>query len=641
MLKAFLRAAEKYDRTIVFRTWSVGVGRIGDMHTNPETYLKVLGHLKSDHLVVSTKYCAGDFYSWLPLNPTLSCGDQRRIMEFQAKREFEGFGSFPNYTGPLHQAAIQSILRDNPHLEGAWVWTQYGGPLRAGPLIIYPFYGFNVINELNVYALSRLLQDPYTRLDSVTSSWVRDYFGSDSTLVARVTDCMNNSYNVMLQGLYIGEFAKYDVKALGLEPPPMLWIFEWDILGASSSVFSNIYFITRDHFREVIDEGLEALRGAVGLKEDLLAVRDRVSFHEKEYDRLIASVDYEIELFRLLDYYRQFFMHYYRWLDTGDLQSRTAFQLALGQFTAVADFHLEKYGGNLNTLGINLGEAGQGTRIAGRTFSAIRWARVYLVLAIFLLIMGIPGFMRPRGYRKFAASLFFDSIFRTQSIDIQDSYHSTGRLAFLLVLIYLLSFFILSSFAAFWFPVILWVLSMVYCIILGIFISGGRNLARILVTLIAPRLIIMALFMSVVAVRGPGYLWYQFWVSDLFKIGFLSLLMMMIFRKYQIYTVLSRKWGHRNTAGSFALVFMALGIQLLIGGALLLFFGLEKSLTTLNDELLVLPGGLSRIMGITTHLGIPVELPEWILYTASVIIVGSFVLFLFNRRVRHVPGKFL
>jgi divalent metal cation (Fe/Co/Zn/Cd) transporter len=86
---------------------------------------------------------------------------------------------------------------------------------------------------------------------------------------------------------------------------------------------------------------------------------------------------------------------------------------------------------------------------------------------------------------------------------------------------------------------------------------------------------------------------------------------------------------------------MALGIQLLIGGALLLFFGLEKSLTTLNDELLVLPGGLSRIMGITTHLGIPVELPEWILYTASVIIVGSFVLFLFNRRVRHVPGKFL
>ena len=58
------------------------------------------------------------------------------------------------------------------------------------------------------------------------------------------------SYEVMLHGLYISEFARYEVRALGLELPPMLWIFEWDILGASSAVFSNIYFITRDHFRK-------------------------------------------------------------------------------------------------------------------------------------------------------------------------------------------------------------------------------------------------------------------------------------------------------------------------------------------------------------------------------------------------------
>ena len=143
MLKAFLTAAEAYDKQIIFRTWSVGVGEIGDMHTNSETYNRILGDISSEHLVVSTKYCRGDFYSWHELNPTLLTGTHRRITELQAKREYEGFGAIPNYVAPLHQVAFQAFIEGNPYFEGVWVWTQYGGPLRAGPLIIYPFHGFN------------------------------------------------------------------------------------------------------------------------------------------------------------------------------------------------------------------------------------------------------------------------------------------------------------------------------------------------------------------------------------------------------------------------------------------------------------------------------------------------------------------
>ena len=97
MLDAFLRAAEKYDKTIIFRSWSVGVGKMGDMHTNPDTYAEVLGEIESEHLLVSTKYCSGDFYSWHVFNPTLYQGKHSRITEIQAKREFEGFGAIPNY----------------------------------------------------------------------------------------------------------------------------------------------------------------------------------------------------------------------------------------------------------------------------------------------------------------------------------------------------------------------------------------------------------------------------------------------------------------------------------------------------------------------------------------------------------------
>ncbi|MFC7485109.1 hypothetical protein ACFQX7_40635 [Luedemannella flava] len=66
------------------------------------------------HLVVSTKYVAGDFYSHLPLNPTLAVGDHRRIVEFQARREFEGFGALPNDLVAEQAQALRHFLEVNP-----------------------------------------------------------------------------------------------------------------------------------------------------------------------------------------------------------------------------------------------------------------------------------------------------------------------------------------------------------------------------------------------------------------------------------------------------------------------------------------------------------------------------------------------
>jgi hypothetical protein len=635
MLEAFLEAAERYDRTIIFRTWSVGVGKIGDMHTNPETYQRVLGTIDSDHLVVSTKYCSGDFYSWHMFNPTLYQGAHRRITEIQAKREFEGFGAIPNFVGPLHQSALQSFLGKNPKLEGVWVWTQYGGPLRAGPMTIYPFYGFNVINDVNVYAASRLMLDPYADLDSIAGAWIRGYFGSDSLLVENLTGFLNASYGVMLKGLYISEFARYDVRALGLEPPPMLWIFEWDILGASSAVFSNIYFITSDHFRDAVDEGFEAVQGAIALKELLLEVKDRVTTNPDDFDQLIASVDYEIELFRLLDYYRQFFMYYYHWIETGDRQSGTKYKLAMGQFKAMVQYHEEKFQGNLNTLGMDFEEAKTGISIAENAGRAIRWARVVVVVALFLLVMGIPGFVRDRAHRRFAGTLYFDALFRPHRISDMNAYHGTRRMVVFLLTLYLLSLVVFSSFASLWFPLALGLLGLIFVILLALLMNAPKNLDKILVVLLAPKVIIMSFVLVVVAIRGPMYFWYQVWVSDLFKMVFLSVWFMLLFRKFQVYVVMGRKWGHRNNTESKAMILIAFGFQLFVAGLALQLFGLEESLTALNNELIVLPGGLSRILGITTHLGIPPELPTWIIWFASGVILCALLLLLINLRFKR------
>jgi hypothetical protein len=41
----------------------IRIGEIGDMHTNPHTYARVVEPIKSDRLVLSTKYCSGDYYA--------------------------------------------------------------------------------------------------------------------------------------------------------------------------------------------------------------------------------------------------------------------------------------------------------------------------------------------------------------------------------------------------------------------------------------------------------------------------------------------------------------------------------------------------------------------------------------------------
>jgi hypothetical protein len=116
---------------------------------SPASYNEVVGGLDDPHLIVSTKYCLGDFYSYLPLNDTLMTGSQRRIVEFQARREFEGLGAFPNDLGPLEQIALRTFLAANPHIEGVWNWSQIGGRLRAGPRTLYLRAAFWQIFELN------------------------------------------------------------------------------------------------------------------------------------------------------------------------------------------------------------------------------------------------------------------------------------------------------------------------------------------------------------------------------------------------------------------------------------------------------------------------------------------------------------
>lgn len=599
MLEAFLEVAERHGKKIIFRTWSVGVGEAGDMHTNSETYDRVLGGIHSENLIVSTKYCRGDYYSWLPFNETLYQGGHRRIAEFQLRREFEGLNAFPNFMGPLYKKALLECINNNPEFNGIWLWTQEGGPLRAGPLSIFPFHGFNTITDLNLFAMGRLVNDPTADLSGIISEWSGLQFGTDTVLSEALVKVLLNSHSTVQKGLYISQFARYDVRALGLEPPPMLWIFEWDIVGGSPSVFSNIYQISEDSIDEAVAEGYMAAGEAAGMLRELNSVRDHVTLNTDIFDKLIASVAYEENLFETLAHFRKYILTYYRWLDSGGKEEKINWKEARMKYLEAAGNHLKTYEGNLDFPAYNFREADAAAKIAGRTGSMTWLARIAVLILLVAVVTGLTN----------------DMLFSLSFIS--------------------LSLAIFTSFSAPVFVLSLVVLTILYAV-LNIYLKAppDNNRISLFAPLLYPAVGLTGLLMLFTAWRGPTAFWHFFWSSSAFRTGFLMLFVLFIFLAYFVWAATLHTRVKINKAGTAGSVMLIQGILFAAAGGLVASLGFEKVLTVLNDELMILPGGLSRILGITTHLDIPENIPLVVMIAGLALTAIGLVFNLFNRKKR-------
>ena len=73
-----------------------------------------------------------------------------------------------------------------------------------------------------------------------------------------------------------------------------------------------------------------------------------------------------------------------------------------------------------------------------------------------------------------------------------------------------------------------------------------------------------------------------------------------------------------------AATLLGTGVALGLLGGLVAGIGLERALTVWNDQMALLPWGLSRILGITVYLGIPASLPTYAAAAgAALAVVGA------------------
>ncbi|WP_433208159.1 hypothetical protein ACQP00_42760 [Dactylosporangium sp. CS-047395] len=634
MLETLLTTAAEADRDIIFRTWTVGVGAVGDLHTDPAAYEQVLGGIDNTRLIVSTKYSLGDFYSHLPFNSTLEVGSQRRIVEFQSRREFEAFGSLPNDLTGLHQQALQRFLSANPHVEGVWTWTQDGGPLRAGPMTLLLRSGFWQLYDLNSYALGRLAWDPATPAAQITADWARQTFSDDPATVTAVCRMMAMSREAITKGLYLGPYADDKVRALGLEPPPMMWIFEWDIVTGDSAALDSIYAVARDRIDQTIAEGDRAVALAASMQETIAATDPATWRDATLRAKLIDTLEYETDLFRTLGAYRAMFLRHAQWLDTGSATAHTQWKEAERQYRAARDAHIARYGGDVDLPAYNFTAADLGAERADRDPLMALWARVLLGLIVLLLLVGAVG--RSTGLR----ALWLGA---TRPWRLADLSPLPSRLDRALVIAVPTTALVLSRLVYTWFaaPAHLvvslggWLLFAVTARAL----AGRRDPFHLWAAIGGVALLRTVILLAALTFHGPGGYWFAFWTDPLRRTAYVCVAFAAFAWLFAAVAFVMRDRYSLPRRRTLAALLSTAGVPLLVLGGLIAVLGLERSLTIWNDQMALLPWGLSRILGITVYLGIPTYLPVAAAIFGAVLIGLATLLSLRRVAPRPVGGE--
>ncbi|MBC8164119.1 MAG: hypothetical protein H7Z42_23155 [Roseiflexaceae bacterium] len=234
LIAALLPACVARDRLLIVRTWSVGIGALGDMVWNAARYREIFSGLESSHLIASIKHGPGDFFRNAAHNPTLGLPGPRQWVELQSRREYELFGMIPASVARLHQQAL-AHAHANPQLDGVWVWNATGG-WGGGRAALGPG-GWNLWTELSSALTAMLVSDP--GLD--TSAFIRTWCAQrlDPVFGQAVADLYLDSERLIEDAWYpaAGEGAGQIVGKIMV--PPLLWVW-WLRPTASLLVWSML-----------------------------------------------------------------------------------------------------------------------------------------------------------------------------------------------------------------------------------------------------------------------------------------------------------------------------------------------------------------------------------------------------------------
>ena len=258
MIQALLPVFEEFNRLLIFRTWSVGVGRVGDISWNPVTFDKVFRGLESDHLIISMKYGQSDFFRFLPINRLFFRGGHRKLIEFQARREYEGFGEYPSFIGWDYEKIRNKLVGQN--IAGISVWSQTGG--WSGFRRLTWLDENAVWNEINTYVAVRLFRDGISA-DQAIQNYYREHYPDPHW--RPLQELLKLSDEVIKELLYIEDFASRRIFFRRLRVPPLVTVY-WRHIVANHFMRKFMRCYITDG-RKTVSQGFAALEKIKRMQE--------------------------------------------------------------------------------------------------------------------------------------------------------------------------------------------------------------------------------------------------------------------------------------------------------------------------------------------------------------------------------------
>jgi len=222
MLRVLLPVFERRERRLVFRTWTVGAYLIGDLIWHRGRLACALRGIRSRFFVLSMKYGESDFFRYLPLNRHFFRIDQPKIIELQARREYEGAGEYPSFIGWDCEHYARELAGASG-IVGFSVWCQTGGWHAFRRLAFLDPEAVWI--DLNATAALRIFKDGFS-VEQVVASFFGPGNASAAIELLRLTEV------VIREVLYIEEFAREKLFFRRVRIPPLLHVY-WD------SIFIN------------------------------------------------------------------------------------------------------------------------------------------------------------------------------------------------------------------------------------------------------------------------------------------------------------------------------------------------------------------------------------------------------------------
>lgn len=292
LLRKILPVFEDHDKTLIFRTWTVGVYGIGDLIWNEKTFDAVFGSIDSDALVISMKYGDTDFMRYLSLNPLFFRSPHKKILELQTRREWEGMGTYPSFVG-WEYADYLNQLADNESVIGIHVWCQTGGWAKKSWANVTYLEGSSFWNELNTEVTAGLVQQQSVQATVTAFCKKRGIENTNKFLeLLRLSDM------ALKKGLYLPEIAKKSLYFRRSRIPPLMWL-TWDrVLLPAAVVLLHRTLVLNP--QAAIQDGDEAV--AATEKMTILAKELRLQ------PRVIESIEFENATLRLFARLRRYIL---------------------------------------------------------------------------------------------------------------------------------------------------------------------------------------------------------------------------------------------------------------------------------------------------------------------------------------------